>query len=68
MTQASRAQVDEVMYIPAALALHQRPAEMCIRDRCCGIENMEHALTQIPFAAVAAGLTTIGFLICGFAF
>ncbi|MBR0224080.1 MAG: ATP-binding cassette domain-containing protein, partial [Bacteroidales bacterium] len=25
MTQASRAQVDEVRYVPAALALHQRP-------------------------------------------
>ena len=39
-----------------------------LTSQCCGIENMEHALTQIPFAAVAAGLTTIGFLICGFAF
>ena len=26
MTQAARADVDEVLYIPAALALHQRPA------------------------------------------
>lgn len=25
MTQAAKAQVDEVLYIPAALALHQRP-------------------------------------------
>ena len=32
MTQASRAQVDEVMYIPAALALHQRPAVPGIRS------------------------------------
>ena len=26
LTQASRAQVDEVLHVPAALALHQRPA------------------------------------------
>ena len=26
MTQAAKAQVDEVLYIPASLALHQRPA------------------------------------------
>lgn len=32
MTQAPRAQVDEVLYIPAALALHQRPAVPGIRS------------------------------------
>lgn len=32
MTQASRAQVDEVLYIPASLALHQRPAVPGIRS------------------------------------
>lgn len=32
MTQASRAQVDEVLYIPAALALHQRPGVPGIRS------------------------------------
>ena len=32
MTQASRADVDEVMYVPAALALHQRPAVPGIRS------------------------------------
>ena len=32
MTQASRAQVDEVRYIPAALALHQRPGVPGIRS------------------------------------
>ena len=26
MTSATKAQVDEVLYVPAALALHQRPA------------------------------------------
>ena len=32
MTQASRAQVDEVLYVPAALALHQRPGVPGIRS------------------------------------
>ena len=31
MTQAAKAQVDEVLYIPASLALHQRPAVPGIR-------------------------------------
>lgn len=32
MTQASKAQVDEVLYVPAALALHQRPSVPGIRS------------------------------------
>lgn len=32
MTQASRAQVDEVLYVPASLALHQRPGVPGIRS------------------------------------
>ena len=32
MTQATKAQVDEVLYIPAALALHQRPGVPGIRS------------------------------------
>ncbi len=32
MTQAARADVDEVLYVPAALALHQRPAVPGIRS------------------------------------
>ena len=32
ITQASRADVDEVLYVPAALALHQRPAVPGIRS------------------------------------
>ena len=32
LTQASRAQVDEVLHVPAALALHQRPAVPGIRS------------------------------------
>ena len=29
MTQAAKAQVDEALYVPAALALHQRPGKRC---------------------------------------
>ena len=32
MTQAAKAQVEEVLYVPAALALHQRPAVPGIRS------------------------------------
>ena len=32
MTQAAKAQVDEVLYVPAALALHQRPGVPGIRS------------------------------------
>ena len=32
MTQASKASVDEVLYVPAALALHQRPGILGIRS------------------------------------
>ena len=32
MTQAAKAQVDEVRYVPAALALHQRPGIPGIRS------------------------------------
>ena len=31
-----------------------------------GIENMDHALTQIPYALIGAGLAIIGYLIAGF--
>ena len=32
MTQAAKAQVDEILYVPAALALHQRPGVPGIRS------------------------------------
>ena len=40
MTQASKASVDEVLYVPAALALHQRPgvpvsAARSAREQSC---------------------------------
>ena len=34
----------------------------------CKIENMEHAISQIPYAALAAGTGLSGYLVCGFLF
>lgn len=34
--------------------------------KCCGISNMEHALSQIPYASIAAVLSLILFLVFGF--
>lgn len=39
-----------------------------LTSQACGIENLEHALTQFPYALIAAGLSTIGFVVCGFMF
>ncbi len=71
MTQAAKAQVDEVLYVPAALALHQRPGIPGIRSTFgTGTELLNslrlmfsrlanhrcpHAHYQRPTLAVAAG-------------
>ena len=34
MTQATKADVDEVLYVPAALALHQRPGVSVLARNC----------------------------------
>lgn len=39
-----------------------------LTSQACGIENLEHAFTQLPYAVISALLALIGFLICGFAF
>lgn len=31
-----------------------------------GIENMEHAISQLPYVLIAAILSVVGFLVCGF--
>lgn len=38
-----------------------------LTSQSCGIENLEHAFTQFPYALISAVLALIGFLICGFA-
>ena len=32
-----------------------------------GIDNMEHAVSQLPYVAIASVLSVIGFVVCGFA-
>ena len=34
----------------------------------CSIDNMDHALSQIPYALIASVASLVGFLICGFIF
>ena len=34
----------------------------------CSIDNMDHALSQIPYALLASAASLVGFLICGFIF
>ena len=37
-----------------------------LTSSCCKIQNMDHALSQFPYAAVTAALSTAAYLICGF--
>lgn len=39
-----------------------------LTSQASGIDNMEHAFTQIPYAVLSAILALIGFVICGFVF
>lgn len=36
-----------------------------LTSSCCKMENLDHALSQFPYAALAAGLSVAGYLICG---
>lgn len=36
-----------------------------LTSQSCGINNMDHALSQIPYAIIGAGLSCIAFLVCG---
>ena len=37
-----------------------------LTSSCCKIQNMDHALSQLPYAALTALLSTAAYLICGF--
>ena len=39
-----------------------------ITSSSCGIENMEHVYSQLPYTMIAAGIASILFLIAGFIF
>jgi len=37
-----------------------------LTSSCCRMQNMDHALSQLPYALCAAGLAAAGYLACGF--
>ena len=39
-----------------------------LTSQSCGIENLEHAFTQFPYAMISAGITFVLFLVSGFVF
>lgn len=53
LTQASRAQVDEVLHVPAALALHQRPTVPGIRSTFGTMTELLNSL-RLLFSRVAS--------------
>ena len=53
LTQASRAQVDEVLHVPAALALHQRPTVLGIRSTFGTMTELLNSL-RLLFSRVAS--------------
>lgn len=36
-----------------------------LTSSCCKMENMDHALSQIPYALCATGISAVGYLACG---
>ena len=60
MTQAAKASVDEVLYVPAALALHQRPGVPGIRSTFgTGTELLNSLRLMYSRLATAARMATI---------
>lgn len=53
LTQASRAAVDEVLYVPAALALHQRPSVPGVRSTFGTMSELNASL-RLMFSRLAA--------------
>lgn len=37
-----------------------------LTSSCCKMNNMDHALSQLPYASCAAVLASVGYLVCGF--
>ncbi len=37
-----------------------------LSSSAAGIDNLEHAISQLPYVVIAAALTCVGFLVCGF--
>ena len=55
MTQAAKADVDDVLYVPAALALHQRPAVPGIRSTFGTGTELLNCLRLLPAAYPEGG-------------
>lgn len=36
-----------------------------LTSSCCKIQNMDHALSQLPYAIIATIFSTVGYLVCG---
>ncbi len=65
---------DPILTVGAILSSATFGAHACfysdatvLTSSAAGIENMDHAVTQIPYALIAGVLSVIGFLIAGFA-
>ena len=37
-----------------------------LSSQSAGIDNMEHALSQLPYVLIAAGASVVAYLVCGF--
>ena len=37
-----------------------------LTSSCCKMQNMDHALSQLPYALMAAGISAAGYFLCGF--
>lgn len=64
---------DPVLTVAAILSSATFGAHACfysdatvLSSSAAGIENMDHALTQIPYALIAGGVAIMGFLVTGF--
>lgn len=64
---------DPILTVAAILSSATFGAHACfysdatvLTSSAAGIENMDHALTQIPYALIAGGIAIVGFLITGF--
>lgn len=64
---------DPILTVAAILSSATFGAHACfysdatvLSSSASGIENMDHALTQIPYASIGAGVAVIGYLIAGF--
>ena len=62
MTQASKASVDEVLYVPAALALHQRPGVPGIRSTFGTGTELLNSLRLMYLASMPATAARTGII------